>query len=68
MGVVESIQRLIVTAASMFEQGPGSISPSLYWWRNGTVTLLPSHIDGRNIQFVPPDEFVQALETLPTPR
>jgi hypothetical protein len=51
----------------MFEQGPGSISPDLYWWREGSVTLLPSQFDGSNIQFMPPDEFVQALNALPEP-
>lgn len=67
LGVVESIQRLILTAASMFSEGPGSISPGLYWWRNGAVTPLPAHVDGPNIAFVPPDEFVQAMEELPAP-
>jgi len=65
LGIVESINRLIPIAGSMFEQGPGSISPSLYWWREGAVTLLPSRLDGSNVQFMPPDDFVQALNALP---
>jgi hypothetical protein len=67
LGIVESINRLIAVAGPMFEQGPGSISPSLYWCRAGSVTLLPSQFDGSNIQFMPPDEFVQALNALPEP-
>jgi hypothetical protein len=66
MGVVESINRLIPTTAAMFQDGPGSISPGLYWWRDGDVSLLPSHFDGGTAHFAPPDEFVQALETLPS--
>jgi hypothetical protein len=67
LGIVESINRLIAIAGPMFEQGPGSISPGLYWWREGSVTLLPSQFDGSNIQFMPPDDFVQALNALPEP-
>jgi hypothetical protein len=65
LGVVGSIQRLIPTAVSMFQEGPGSISPGLYWWRDGAVIPLPAQIDGPDIAFVPPDEFVQALNRLP---
>jgi hypothetical protein len=67
LGIVESINRLIAIAGPMFEQGPGSISPGLYWWREGSVTLLPSQFDGTNVQFMPPDDFVQALNALPEP-
>lgn len=62
--VVGSINQLIPMAVSMFQQGPGSISPGLYWWRSGTVTLLPAEFDGRNVAFRPPDEFVEALNRL----
>lgn len=64
LSVAESINALILRAAAMFQEGPGSISPSLYWWREGSVTLLPSQFDGSNVQFFPPDDFVQALEEL----
>jgi hypothetical protein len=66
MSIVESINRLIPTTVAMFQDGPGSISPSLYWWRDGDVALLPSHFDGGTAHFAPPDDFVQALETLPS--
>src|SRR5690606_17545092 len=67
MGVVESINRLIVTGVSMFQQGPGSISPGLYWWRSGSISLLPAQLDGGNVQFAPPDEFVAVLNGLSAP-
>jgi hypothetical protein len=66
LGVVDSIHRLLPTTAALFQDGPGSISPSLYWWREGSLMLLPSEYDGRKVQFFPPDEFVQKLETLPS--
>ena len=66
LGVVESINNLIAMGASLFQQGPGSISPALYWWRGPTsVTILPSQVDGNNVQFAPPDDFVQVLNSLP---
>lgn len=68
MGVVESINHLIRTAMALFRDGPGSISPGLYWWREGGVVLLPAHLDGQDLHFVPPDEFVQALDALPSPQ
>jgi hypothetical protein len=64
LGVVESINRLIVTAVSLFNEGPGSISPAIYWWRDGAVKLLPSEIEDRNVQFFPPDDFVEILNAL----
>jgi hypothetical protein len=67
LGIIESINRVIATGVSLFQQGPGSISPGLYWWRSGTVSLLPSQFDGRKIDFAPPDEFVAVLNGLQAP-
>ncbi len=67
LGVVESINRLILTATSLFEEGPGSISPWIYWWCNESVTLLPSEVAGRDVGFAPPDELVEVLNRLPAP-
>ena len=67
LGVVESLNRIIVTAVGMFQQGPGSISPGLYWWRDGSITLLPAQVDGKKVAFAPPDEFVAVLNGLAAP-
>ena len=67
VGVVQSINQLIPMGVSMFQQGPGSISPGLYWWREGSVTLLPAEFDGQKVNFAPPDDFVQALNALSAP-
>jgi hypothetical protein len=67
LGVVQSINTLIPMAVSLFQQGPGSISPGLYWWRKDGITLLPAQADGRSVQFAPPDEFVQVLNGLGPP-
>lgn len=66
MAVVESVHRLILTAISLYEEGPGSISPNLYWWRDGSIQWLPTKLEGSDVQLFPPDEFVEKLETLPS--
>jgi hypothetical protein len=67
LGVVQAINTIIPIAVSLFQQGPGSISPGLYWWRGDDVTLLPAHVDGRTVQFAPPEAFVQVLNSLGPP-
>jgi len=62
--VVQAFGPLLSIAARQFEAGPGSISPSLYWWRGGTLTLLPAKLIGRSIDFTPPDDFMAVLNAL----
>lgn len=59
--VVRAVNTLIVVANGMFRQGPGSISPSLFWWRGGTFSMLPSAVDEKGVQFAPPESFVEVL-------
>jgi hypothetical protein len=66
--VVEAVQTLLVIAAGQYHQGPGSISPNLYWWRNGELTLLPGGLQGKTIQFAPPDDFNELVLSLPPAR
>jgi hypothetical protein len=67
LGVVQSLNHIIASAVRMFQQGPGSISPGLYWWRDGTITLLPAQLDGQKVAFAPPDDFIAVLNELPPP-
>ena len=48
-------------AQQAYEEGPGSLSPHLFWWRNGALTLLETRFDGESL--VLPREFVAALST-----
>jgi hypothetical protein len=67
LGVIQVINRMVAATSSLFDQGPGSISPSLYWWRRGSVTALLSEFDGRRVAFAPPEEFVDVLNRLEAP-
>ena len=61
--VVEAVNHLIFFAHGMEKEGPGSISPFLYWYRDGQFRTLPYVLnpDKKAIEFTPPDEFVQLL-------
>jgi hypothetical protein len=58
---VGAINRIVAEAARRYDEGPGSISPSLYWWNEGELTRLQATIQGERIRFSPPDDFVQML-------
>jgi hypothetical protein len=63
--VVFAIQRLGILAVNLDEQGPGSISPNLFWYHNGRFTNLPFEIEADTFSFRPPPEFVEMLNELP---
>ncbi|CAA9531329.1 MAG: hypothetical protein AVDCRST_MAG85-3703 [uncultured Solirubrobacteraceae bacterium] len=47
-----------------FVDGPGSISPHLYWWRPGEVRRIQTEVTDDAVQITPPDEFVELLNQL----
>jgi hypothetical protein len=60
-----AVQRLGVLAINLDEQGPGSISPNLFWYRAGRFVDLPFRIEGEDFHFRPPEEFMEMLNNLP---
>ena len=62
--VVDAVQAMIVNTQALHEQGPGSLSPHLYWWRDGGLTLLPATVEPERISFRPPPEFGALVERL----
>lgn len=63
--VLRAIDAMVVMASSMCAEGPGSISPNLFWWRDGALRTLPSVEADDHFEFVPPDDFVtEVLEPL----
>jgi hypothetical protein len=67
VSVVGAMQGMMLVASKAFLDGPGSISDQLYWWHDGTVVHLPVRVQGKKIDFTPPDEFMALLNTLPAP-
>jgi hypothetical protein len=65
MTALRAIDAMVVMASGMCAEGPGSISPHLFWWRDGTLRTLPTRETEEHYEFVPPDEFVtDVLEAL----
>jgi hypothetical protein len=68
MGVVMAIEKLAVVATGMEQEGPGSITANLYWFCDGKFVNLPYELKGRSLNFHPPNEFVEMLNTLEVPQ
>lgn len=68
MRVIPAVNSMIPIAFGMYQEGPGSLSPGLYWWRPGTLTALPSKVTAQSISFSPPATFVdEVLNKVPEP-
>ena len=67
LSVVEAMSPMFQIAMNLFREGPGSISDQLYWWQGGEFVHLPHTVSGKNINFVPPDDFVALLNGLAEP-
>jgi len=62
---LRAIDAMVVMASNLCAEGPGSISPNLFWWRDGTIRTLPTRETDEHYEFVPPDDFVnEVLEVL----
>jgi hypothetical protein len=57
--VISAAARLHEQAVQGFEEGPGSLSPSLFWWQGGALALLETREDGGAL--VLPREFLSAV-------
>lgn len=62
--VIQAIHLLIPIILGMERDGPGSISPRLFWYRDGEYTDLPYRLEERNLHFSPPSDFVEMIQLL----
>jgi hypothetical protein len=60
--VVNAATELQAQAHQAYEEGPGSLSPHLFWRRAGTLTLLETHYDRDSL--VLPRNFLTTLSRL----
>ncbi|MBP8805400.1 MAG: hypothetical protein KBG48_06360 [Kofleriaceae bacterium] len=62
---LRALDAMVVMAANLHGEGPGAITPNLYWWRDDTLRTLPTRETDEHYEFVPPDDFVdEVLEVL----
>ncbi len=62
---LDAAQALLVNARRLHAEGPGSLSPRLWWWRSGALCELPARVSDERISFMPPADFVDVLSSLP---
>ncbi len=68
MRVILAVNSLIPVTFGMYQEGPGSISESIYWWKEGRLLRLPSKVSATSVTFEQPDRFVEeVLNRLPEP-
>lgn len=55
-------ERMHAFARDAYEDGPGSLSPDLFWWRDGRLTRIEIRHDGTRVQL--PGDFLRFIEAL----
>lgn len=64
ISVVQVVGIMLGSARRIYDEGPGSISPELYWWRRGTLIHIPTGEHEGKRRITPPDSFVELLNSL----
>jgi hypothetical protein len=62
--VVNAINGIIPIIYGMNQEGPGSLSNNLFWYKDKTFTQLPYKIDEGKLDFYPPNNFVELLNEM----
>jgi hypothetical protein len=64
LSVVPALGHMAQIAASMHAEGPGSISSSVYWWRDGRFDRVEITVTDGNMSIAPSDELLAVLNSL----
>lgn len=64
MGLMEAVTALLQLIVGMHRDGPGSLSPNLYWRHDGEFTVIPYEMDDDTLTLVPPEAFVALMDEL----
>lgn len=59
------IDSLIMVVNNMYNEGPGSLSNNIFWYKDGYFENLPYEIEDGAIVLSPPESFTSMLESLP---
>jgi hypothetical protein len=62
--VTIAVSAMIPITRQVHRQGPGSVSPHLYWWRNGELACIPTYFAADGVEAYPSPELVAVLRTL----
>jgi hypothetical protein len=64
VGAMEAAGAMLPVIVGMHRDGPGSISPYLYWYHNSEFTVLPYELEDESLKFLPPDDFAELIDEL----
>lgn len=64
INVIKAVNKIAFLAKMMYEEGPGSLTSNLYWYRKGKFINLPYKIENKKLDFFPPEEFLELLNGL----
>jgi hypothetical protein len=59
---VRILPGFVYVLQSMHKEGPGPITDSLFWLKEGQLTKLGYHLEGTQFHFNPPPEFAALLK------
>lgn len=62
--VAKAVQGLIPAIYSMHKESPDSLTPNLFWYRDGIFTPLPYELREGKLYLMPPDSFMALLSEL----
>jgi hypothetical protein len=67
MEVLKALNYLPIIISAMEKEGPGSITPNIYWYNKGRFMSLPYELTETTYSMTPPEEFVVMLNELAGP-
>jgi hypothetical protein len=62
--VAQVVPMLARWTQDRYLEGPGSVSPDVYWWCRGRFVRIPVEFSGSQVTITSPDEFTEVLNRL----
>ena len=68
LAVVKAISSYAPFVSKLNAEGPGSLSPKLFWFKDNKFTDLPYKLESGKLNFAPPQIFLDMLNKLEEPK
>jgi len=65
--VLKALNYLPIIISAMEKEGPGSITPNVYWYTRGRFVNLPYELSETAYNLTPPEAFVEMLNSMAGP-
>ncbi len=64
LGAMDAMEAMLRAAVDLYAEGPGSISPYVYWYHDATFTKLPYTLEGNTLKLSLPESFTELIDAL----